>query len=162
MSPSRMTRVLTGICFGYMAETRASTWFSSRLPRNSFSRMARLICLALLRMDRKNSRRDAQSFFMILTNTLTTHTYLASFSYTGVGAEGGVGVLPMTPPLGLLTNCSLFSVVAASSSSACSWCTWRLLTWLSWGGGGALDFGIVEGGGPMPFWVVVPGKGRIY
>jgi len=48
ISPSRITRVLAGICLGYMAETSASTWFSSRLPRNSFSKMALLICLALL------------------------------------------------------------------------------------------------------------------
>lgn len=154
-----MTRVLTGICLGYMAETRASTWFSSRLPKNSFSRMARLICLALLRIQRQNSKRDVQSFLRKLIIILVTHTHLASFSYTGVGAEGGVGVLPMTPPLGLLTSCSPFSV--AFSSSGCSLCMWRLLTWLSWGGGGALDLGVADDGGPMPFWIVALGKGRI-
>lgn len=100
--------------------------------------------------------------------------HLASFSYTGVGAEGGVGALPMTPPLGLFTCCSLFSADPFSNLD-CSWCVGRWLTWLAWDGGGdTIDFvddvDDVDDGGPLPFivgpeyWVKedrVPGIGRI-
>lgn len=76
-----------------------------------------------------------------------------------MGAEGGVGVLPIIPPLGLLESSSEPSELLASSLSF-SWCVGR---WFcsGRGGKGALPLPLELRGGPVPFDTALPGSGRI-